>query len=307
MDVRSTTKGPFLGSEALAAGTVSRRGLHRDHQVIYRDVYLPNGQSLTASSRAEAAWLWSGRRGVVAGKSAAALLRSQWIDAASPAELIRSSGKGVPGITIFRDELRTAEVRAVRGIAVTTPARTAFDIGRRNTLLDAVIHLDALANATGFTAVEVDELAASHRGVRGLIQLRQAVKQMDGGAESPQETRTRLLLTDAGLPKPTTQVTVYDEGGYPFARIDMAYEDCRVGIEYDGEQHWTDPKRRAHDIDKSVELTGHGWVIVRVSAGMLRYRPWVIVARVVDALRTAGCRWLAECPLTTRFPRETVP
>ena len=187
MDVRSTATGPFLGSEALAAGAVSRRGLRRDHQQIYRDVYLPNGQSLTAASRAEAAWLWSGRRGVVAGKSAAALLRSKWIDAALPAELIRSSGKGVPGITIFRDELRAAEVHAVRGIPVTTPARTAFDIGRRNTLLNAVIQLDALANATGLSAAEVDELANLHRGARGLTRLRLAGWT---GSEIPQETRT---------------------------------------------------------------------------------------------------------------------
>jgi hypothetical protein len=306
VDVRSTAARPFLGSEALAAGTVTRRGLHRDHQQIYRDVYLVNGQSLTAASRAEAAWLWSGRRGVVAGKSAAALLRSKWIDAALPAELIRKSGKGVRGIAIFRDELRAAEVRTVRGISVTTPARTAFDIGRRNTLEDAVIHLDALANATKITSAEVHDLATQHRGARGLTDLRKALQEMDGGAESPQETRTRLVLTGAGLPKPTTQVTVYDEGGYPFARIDMAYEDCRVGIEYDGEQHWTDSKRRAHDIDKSVELTEHGWIIVRVSADMLRYRPWVVVNRVVDALRAAGCEWLADCPLATRFPHENL-
>lgn len=294
MDVRTTIAGPFLGSEALAAGTVTRRGLHRDYQQIYRDVYLANGRSLTAASRAEAAWLWSGRRGVVAGKSAAALLRTKWIDAELPAELIRKSGKGVRGIRIFRDELRAAEVHTVRGISVTTPARTAFDIGRRNTLEDAVIHLDALANATKLTSAEVHDLATQHRGARGLTDLHKALEAMDGGAESPQETRTRLVLTGAGLPKPTTQVAVYDEGGYPFARIDMAYVDCRVGIEYDGEQHWTDSKRRAHDIDKGVELTEHGWIIVRVSADMLRYRPWVIVNRVVDALRAAGCKWLAD-------------
>ena len=95
------------------------------------------------------------------------------------------------------------------------------------------------------------------------------------GSGVPAETRTRLLLLDAGLRRPQTQIVVYDEGGYPFARIDMGWADYRVGVEYDGAQHWTDPKRRGHDIDRSVELadtagsssgsartccaTGRGW------------------------------------------------
>jgi hypothetical protein len=282
-------KGPFLGSEALATGTVSRRSLRRDNQLIYRDVYLPNGQSLTAADRARAAWLWSGRRGVVAGKSAAALLGTRWVGVEHPAELIRNSGKGVAGLTVYRDSLAGDEVQTIRGVAVTTPARTAFDIGRRNQLVEAVIHLDSLANATGLTPGEVSGLVSRHPGVRGLTQLRRALDLMDGGAESPPETRTRLLLIDGGLPQPQTQIAVYDEGGYPFARIDLGYEDCRVGVEYDGAQHWTEAKQRAHDIDRAVELAEHGWIIVRVSADMLRYRPWVVVARVVEALRAAGC------------------
>ena len=64
---------------------------------------------------------------------------------------------------------------------------------------------------------------------------------MDGGAESPQETRTRLVLVDAGLPKPQTQIVVTGHFGRTFARIDMGYEEFKVGVESDGVQHWTDP------------------------------------------------------------------
>ncbi len=60
---------------------------------------------------------------------------------------------------------------------------------------------------------------------------------MDSGAESPQETRTRLLLIDAGLPGPQTQIVVRDEYGVPLARIDMGWEEFLVGVEYDGPQH----------------------------------------------------------------------
>jgi hypothetical protein len=153
-----------------------------------------------------------------------------------------------------------------------------------------VIRLDALANATGLTAADVEDLIGRHRGVRGLVQLRQVLASMDGGAESPQETRTRLVLIDAGLPSPQTQMKVCDAFGYAFARVDMGYEDFKVGVEYDGIQHW-DPRARAYDIDRHAILRACGWRIVRVSADILRYRPHVIVGRTCEALADAGADW----------------
>jgi hypothetical protein len=61
--------------------------------------------ALTAVTRAEAAWLWSGRQAVTAGLSAAALYGTQWIDPRRPAELCRRNGKPVDGIVIHRDQL----------------------------------------------------------------------------------------------------------------------------------------------------------------------------------------------------------
>lgn len=241
---------PFLGSEAVAGGSVGPRALRSRNVRIYRDVYLPKDVTLSAEKRAIAAWLWTDRQATLGGLSAAALYGTKWIDAQLPAEVFRRNGKPVDGILVHRDELFDDETTSVRGISATTPARTAFDLG-----------------------------------VRGLVQLRDAVAVMDGGAESPPETRTRLVLLDAGLPKPQTQIWV---GRY---RVDMGYEEFRVGVEYDGEQHWTDPRIRAYDIDRHAELLAHGWVIIRVSAEMLRCRPRVIVLRTCAALRKAGAEW----------------
>ena len=175
-------------------------------------------------------------------------------------------------------------------------ARTAFDLGRRKGLGTAVIRVDALANATGLAPADVDGLISRHRGVRGLVQLRQVLELMDGGAESPQETRTRMVLLDAGLPKPQAQIAVHDTSGYAFARIDMGYEEYRVGVEYDGPQHWDD-SARAYDIDRHARLVALGWRIIRVSADILRYRPHMIVCRTCDALAHAGAEW----PVIARF------
>jgi len=150
-------------------------------------------------------------------------------------------------------------------------------------LTTSVIRLDALSNATNLKPSDVEQVAEHHGGSRGLIQLRQVLGLMDGGSESPPETRTRLLLVRSGLPRPETQIVVLNGLGYPFARIDMGYREWKVGVEFDGAQHWTDPARRTADIDRYAELAELGWVIVRVSSNLLRDRPEVVVARVRGA------------------------
>jgi hypothetical protein len=292
---------PFIGTEALAAGTLTRRTLASRHFMVYRNVYLPKGVELTPERRAIAAWLWSERNATVAGMSAAALHGSRWIDLELPAELIRSEACKVGGIVIHRVQLRDEEMCVVHGIPVTTPARTAFDIGRRGGLETAIIRVDSLANATGLKPVDVERLADGRRGARGMVQLRRVLKLMDGGTESPQETRTRLLLIAAGFPKPQTQILVVDESGSFVGRIDMGWKEWKVGVEYDGPQHWTDPGQHARDIDRLAELAAQGWVIVRVSRDLLHYRPHVFLARVRDAARASGWPHWDEIRLSARI------
>ncbi|WP_260760226.1 DUF559 domain-containing protein [Mycobacterium sp. SMC-4] len=267
---------------------MSRRALRSRHQRLYRNVYLAQGIAVTPVIRAAAAWLWSGRAATVAGRSASALHGARWIDAQAPAELIRMQAGGVDGIVIYRDTLADDEVCVVRGVPATTPARTAFDLGRWNPLVDAVVSLDALAHATRLTSSQVEPLVRRHRGARGLERLRAALDLMDGGAESPQETRTRLLLVAAGFPGPKTQILVCDDHGYFIGRLDMGWQQWKVGIEYDGPQHWTDPSVRARDIDRSAELQAHGWTIIRLSRDILKYRPEVFLTRVRNAMAAAG-------------------
>jgi hypothetical protein len=279
---------PFLGSEALAAKAIPERALRSLYETVYPNVYAPFGVDLTASQRACAAWLWSGRRAVVAGNSAAALLGAKWVDPTSPAELIHHNRRPPPLIVVHTETLLRGEAVEVDGVALTSSARTAFDIGRRTPFSLAVQRLDALAQATDFKGVDVESIIARHRGARGLARLRRALPLVDGGAESPQETRTRLVLVGAGLPVPRTQIPVFDEFGCLLARIDMGWEDWLVGVEYDGAQHWTDPAQRTRDIDRLAELQANGWTIVRVSSDMLRHRPGTVVARVTAALHAAG-------------------
>lgn len=283
---------PFVGSEALAARKLNRYQLSTRYEMVHRDVYVRRGAVLKPVEKAVAAWLWSGRRAVVAGFSAAALHGSKWIDAKHPAELNHTSRHKASGIVLHSDKLTDDEICVLGGMRVTTPARTAFDLGRRRGSRRgegvAVERVDALLQACDLKLVEVRALIDSHPGVRGLVQLRNVLDLADYGAESPQETRLRLLYTEAGMRPTQTQIKVFGKWGEQVGRIDMGWPEWKVGVQYDGIQHWTDPKQRTKDIDQDAEYRELGWQIVGVGADLLRHRQRMIVARTRAALQAAG-------------------
>jgi hypothetical protein len=278
---------PFRAAEALDAGALTFRELRRFYEAIYPGVWVPRGADLTARQRARAAWLWSGRDGVVAGLSASAMLGAKWIEAGEPAQLLHGNRRPPALITVHTERFHTDEVTS-GPMVLTTPARTAFDLARwASDVVEAVQRLDALMAATDLKVMEIEEVARRYARARGAKQLRRVLPLVDGGAESPYESLTRLTLVQAGFPVPDTQIEVRDERGYVVARLDMGWPEFKVAVEYDGAQHWTDAQQRAWDIDRSVMLDEVGWVVVRVSAGLLRDRRFL--ERAASALRARGC------------------
>jgi Protein of unknown function (DUF559) len=273
---------PFLGSQALKRGAVTRHELRTRYRAIFRDVYIQKDAELTAAGKARAAWLSTGA--TLAGLSAAAVLGTKWLDAAAPAEVARADRHSQPGIVVRSYRLADDEVRTVWGMRVTTAARTAFDIGCALTVAKAVPILDALLNATRIKPADVAALADRHPGVRGICRSRAALELADGGAESPQETRVRLLLVGAGLPRPETQIE------FPELRIrvDMGWREWKVAVEYDGIQHWENRYQRSWDIERISLLEAAGWSVIRISAEMLSRRPMAVVERVEDKLAERG-------------------
>jgi hypothetical protein len=278
----------IVGSEALAKGLLTRRDLRRRYTKVHRNVYTSAGAHLDAADRARAAWLWSGRRATLVGHSAAALLGSKWIPPELPAEVVHSRRGTSLGIVMRGNCIRPDELCVIDGIQCTTAARTAYDLGRRLALELAVIRIDALLNATRTPVSDVNSIAARYPGARGMRHLRTALDLADPGAESPQETRLRLLLVQSGLPRPVTQIPVKNDRGRVVRRIDMGYPQWMVGVEYDGEQHFTNPDDYANDIERLEFLANRGWTIIRVSARQLRWERPAIVQRVRNALAAAG-------------------
>ncbi|BBX46056.1 hypothetical protein GCM10009641_62130 [Mycobacterium cookii] len=271
---------PFIGSEALAAGQLSRHELRTYHRAIMPNVYIDKRVQPSLRQRTAGAWLWSRREAVIAGAAAAALHGSKWVDDDTPVELIWRNARAPHGV-VTRDELLSSEeIQQRDGLFVTTPERTAFDIGRRGTVGQAVAGLDSLCAATDFKVRHVEELAGNHCRSRGLRQLEVALNLVDGGAQSPKETWLRMLLIASGFPKPRTQIPVPDADGFPRYFLDMGWEEIQLAVEYDGAQHWTDPRQYAHDVARQEHVAGLGWTVVRVVS---QHRPGDVVRRVQNA------------------------
>lgn len=193
---------------------------------VHRDVYVARDTRPTASARAKAAWSWSGRAGVVAGRSAAVLHGAKWVDDAAPAEILYDNRRPPKGICTWSDQVAEGEVETVRGMAVSTPARTALDLAR-------------------LKMADVELLAERYKGRRGIRDARVALDLVDPGAESPQET---------------------DEYGQLVAELDMGWRDVTVGVDYEGDHHWRNRRAFDRGIRRHAEVTELGWDDVRITA-----------------------------------------
>jgi hypothetical protein len=129
-----------------------------------------------------------------------------------------------------------------------------------------VAAIDALARATKLKMADVELMVERYQGRPGIRAARKALDLVDPGAESPQETRVRLLLIRAGFPRPETQIPVYDEYGQLVAVIDMGWRDIMVGVDYEGEHHRTSRRQFDRDIRRFEAVTDLGWDDVRVTA-----------------------------------------
>ena len=271
---------PFLGSEALTAGVLTPYELRSRYVAVHKDVYLPRDAALTAMLRAKACWLRSRRRGILAGYSASALHGAKWIDPTLPAAIIDTNRHTVAGVQTWEERIDIDEIEILADMRVTTPARTALDLARRLPLGVAVAAVDALTQATEVKMADIELLVDRYSGRRGVRAARAALALVDGGAQSPKETWLRLLLMRAGFPRPQTQIVVRNEWGWREAYLDMGWEDIKVAVEYDGDQHRSDRRQYVKDIRRLEMLDRYGWLVVRVVA---EDHPDDVIRRVREA------------------------
>lgn len=255
---------PFLGPEALKSGSLTRGQLRWRYTAPHPRVYVRKDRPPTLSSRIVAAWLWTDRRAVIAGRAAAFLHGARWMDDTVGVELITRHGRKRPGVVVREEKLADDEICRIGDLCVTSPVRTALDLARFLSPYEAVAHVDDLASVTGVGAADVLALAARYPGLRGIRRARTALDLMDPGSQSPRESWLRLVLINGGFPRPRTQIRVTDGANAAF--LDMGYDEPKIGFDYDGEIHQLDRRRFVHDIGRAEMIAEQGWLDIHVVA-----------------------------------------
>ena len=96
------------------------------------------------------------------------------------------------------------------------------------------------------------------------------------------ETRVRMLLVLAGLPRPEAQVSLYDDRGEFIARADLYYPGHKLVLEYDGGTH---RDRLVADDRRQNALLRAGYRVLRFTAPDVLNAPEALVALVREALQ----------------------
>lgn len=141
------------------------------------------------------------------------------------------------GARVSRNALASDEIVQRHGLPSTSALRTVVDLGGRDPLTEAVVAADLALHAGLVTIDELRTYVAEHPGAKGIARLRRVVELAEPKSESAMETRLRMLLVLAGLPRPEAQPSIRDDHGHFLGRPDLFYRLQGLAIEYDGGNH----------------------------------------------------------------------
>jgi very-short-patch-repair endonuclease len=267
---------PFTMSTAKACGISPakvRRGVRQRQLVMaLRGVYLRSDVELTTPVKLAAAVLVISPNAVACDRTAAWLWGVEVFDYAEldstpPLETYVLRGyqpTDRPEVRGGVRDLMHEDWVEIGGVKVTTPLRTALDLGCKLNRRPALAAMDSLMRKHAFTHAEMRRLAVRFFRRRGVVQLRELIPLVDPRAESQPESWTRLELIDHGLPSPKPQHWILI-GGVPTYRLDLAYPHARVAIEYEGEEFHTSDEDREADERRREWLERHGWIVIVVT------------------------------------------
>ncbi|WP_404352633.1 hypothetical protein LG324_06685 [Phycicoccus jejuensis] len=326
------TSRPFLGVEAMERGVATEASLRgpRFRRLVH-GVYVDAKAPVDARVRAQAAMLVAPAATVVSRHTAAALwggvapddwqthvttLRPDAVQRTAAREARSRARGGGPGCSAQARRLlewgrmdvdgvdsRVSSDRSGittrHGLRVTTPERTFLDCAEDLDVVELVVLGDSLVHAGVTTPDALVSAAASIGRYRRLA--RRAAALVRVGVDSAPESRTRMLLTLAGLPEPETDLRFHDADGTVLRRADMGYRRRKVSVEYDGRQHAEDDQQWAGDIRRREEFDGWGWRMVVVTSPGLWVEPETTVQRVATVLSERGERVTARSDEWRRY------
>ena len=188
------------------------------------------------------------------------------------------------GLTVVHQlALARTDRTTVDGVGTTTVPRTLADLVLREGRFEAVSALDSALNLKLLTEDEFACLPDRIRGRPGASRARRHLREVDGRARSPLETRTRLRCADGQVAPDEVGYLVRDEYGYILAEADMAWLRAKVIAEADGAGPHSLPAAVFSDRHRQNVLANAGWLVLRFTwADTLQ--PWHIPDMVRRAL-----------------------
>lgn len=181
------------------------------------------------------------------------------------------------GLVVHRRD--GAPLVTVKTRPTTAPAWTAVEVARGLRRPRALATLDAALRSGTCNRVELWRAAVEQAGRRGIVAVRELITLADGLAESPMESEARLAMIDGGLPVPQLQYEVVD-GNRERRRLDFAWPECGVAVEYDGLDWHSEPDAMRRDRRRRAALEDVGWIVISIVFEDVRYRAWEFVARI---------------------------
>jgi len=267
---------PFTATSAVAAGIPRHRlqRLVRSREVrrVLHGVYQAADVPDTLLNRARAVALVVSRFAVLCDRTAAWLhgvdvLDYRELDLLPPVEtfVLRDHSRiRRAGTSGGERDLADGDVMVIHGVKVTTPLRTALDLGCLLPRRSALAALDGFMRHHGLTPNGFKTALPRYFRRRGVVQLRELVNIADPRAELSGESWTRIALIDELLPRPELQWVIRQDGR-EIARLDLAYPRARVAVEYDGEEFHDSPDQSEADKRRRRWLCDHGWTVIVVT------------------------------------------
>lgn len=258
---------------------------------VQRCVYVRRGLETAPLALARAAVLSSGVMDAVASHQTAARVHGIAIP----------DGRWPEHITVARDERRIrrrelichgralaqGEVERRDGVPITTAVRSLLDMSAEVSRLSAVWAIDDAIRREIVSARQIAMSLSARPGGRGDGVIKLRVAEADGRAESILETAGRLALKDAGVVMPTAQYEVFN-GGELVARLDAAYPERQLGIEFDGVAVHNAPRALYRDRQRQNRLLHLGWTLLRFTWWDVVHDPAGFVAAVRRGLERQG-------------------
>lgn len=280
----------FRTRDAESVGVKERDLRHHRYVAVLRGVRVSAETEVDTWLRARAALLVAGPNAVVSHHTAAVLWGAAVPSTPTTHVMVATANERhrLEGTT-FHVCTTLARGHHVRGVPVTSPEQTFIDLARVLPLVDAVVVGDCLVRL-GHITVEGLREACRRTSLKGAAAARRAAEYVRAGAESPMETRVRMLLVLAGLPEPLLQFELRDDDGVTTYRLDLAYPEIQLALEYDGRQHAENDAQWSHDVVRREYLDAQGWRLIVLRATDIYTHPAAALRRIVEALESRGVR-----------------